>query len=161
MAVEIERKFLVRGDGWRAGADAGRRMRQGYLTDGDRLSVRVRVAGDEAWLNVKHALSITVRREYEAALPLADANELLDEACEGAVVDKTRHRVPVDGPVFEVDGFHGDNEGLVVAEVELEREDEAFPRPDWLGEDVSLDRRYLNHRLARAPFRSWAGRERA
>jgi len=156
MGLEIERKFLVRDDGWRAGAHPGTRIRQGYLSDGDRVSVRVRVAGEAAWLNVKHALSITVRKEYEYPLPLADARELLDEACAGRVVDKTRYRVPYGDHVFEVDVYHGDNEGLVVAEVELAREDEAFARPAWLGADVSQDPRYLNHRLARRPYRSWA-----
>lgn len=155
MALEIERKFLVRGDGWRASADAGRRLVQGYLTRGDGPSIRVRVAGDDAWLNVKQGVTLTVRREYEYPVPLADAREMLAHACVGGRVDKTRYRVPCGRHVFEVDVFHGDNHGLVVAEVELASEDEDFARPVWLGADVSGDPRYLNQRLAKRPFGAW------
>ncbi len=156
MALEIERKFLVAGDGWRATADGGRRMRQGYLAGGERLSIRVRVAGDEAWLNIKHAETLTVRREFEYPVPLDDAREMLEHACECGVVDKTRYRVRHAEHLWEVDVFHGDNAGLVVAELELDRLDEPFARPDWLGDEVSEDPRYLNHCLARHPFRRWA-----
>ena len=161
MALEIEYKFLVAGDDWRAGADAGQRMSQGYLCRGNRVSVRVRIAGDEAWLNIKHATRLTVRNEYEYAVPTADAKELLAEACEAGLVDKTRYHVRHGRHVWEVDVFHGDNEGLVMAEVELSREDEAFDRPHWLGEDVSEDPRYLNQNLARVPFKSWGTTDRA
>lgn len=155
MGMEIERKFLVASDAWRAGAERGRRMTQGYLSRGDRVSVRIRVAGEEAWFNIKQAVSLTVRREYEYAMPLADARELLEEACEGALVDKTRYHVHHEAHLWEVDVFHGDNEGLLVAEVELQAEDEHFARPAWLGEDVSEDPRYLNQCLARRPWREW------
>jgi adenylate cyclase len=156
MAVEIERKFLVANDAWRAGAGRGRRMRQGYLAGGERVSVRVRVAGAEAWLNIKHARTLTVRREFEYPVPLPDAEEMLAHACEQGIVDKTRFLVPHGEHTWEVDVFHGENAGLVVAELELAREDEAFARPDWLGIEVSEDPRYLNHCLARCPYRSWA-----
>ena len=156
--MEIEHKFLVTGDGWRAGADGGQRITQGYLSRGDHVSVRVRMAGDKAWLNIKHAVSFTVRREYEYAVPVADARELLEQACEGALVDKTRYRVHHEDHLWEVDVFHGDNAGLVIAEVELRREDEDFARPVWLGAEVSEDPRYLNQRLARHPWREWGAR---
>lgn len=155
MAMEIERKFLVDGEAWREAADAGTRMSQGYLTRGDGPSIRVRVAGDDAWLNLKQPLSLTVRREYEYPVPLGDALEMLEHACVGGRVEKTRYRVPRGAHVFEVDVFHGDNEGLVVAEVELAAEDEMFDRPGWLGAEVSDDPRYLNQRLAKAPYRDW------
>lgn len=155
MAIEIERKFLVTDETWRSAADAGRRMSQGYLTRGDGPSIRIRVAGDDAWLNVKQPVSLTVRREYEYPVPLNDALELMQHACVGGRVEKTRYRVPSGPHVFEVDVFHGDNEGLVVAEVELSREDEVFERPAWLGEDVSEDPRYLNQRLAKMPYACW------
>lgn len=157
MATEIEYKFLVAGDGWRAAADAGRRLSQGYLASGGRVSVRVRIAGDDdAWLNVKYARgSLVVRNEFEYAIPVADAREIFADACDLGRVEKTRYLVEHAGHTWEVDVFHGDNEGLVVAEIELEREDEPFERPAWLGDDVSQERRYLNQCLAREPYRSW------
>ena len=154
--MEIEHKFLVRNDAWRDQADDGQRMCQGYLAGDERMSIRVRIAGDRAWLNIKHAQSMTVRREFEYLIPLEDAEEILANMCEAGQVDKTRFRVPVDEHVFEVDVFHGDNEGLIVAEVELRREGEQFVRPDWLGEEVSHDSRYLNHHLAGHPFTAWS-----
>jgi len=157
MGMEIERKFLVASDGWRRGAGPGQPMRQGYLAAGSQVSVRVRVAGSRAWLNIKQAQSLTVRREYEYPIPLADAKELLEHACESGVVEKTRYRVPHGAHVWEVDVFHGDNAGLVVAEVELQSEDQPFECPAWLGRDVSQHARYLNHALARHPYRLWAG----
>jgi adenylate cyclase len=159
MALEIERKFLVASDDWRAYAVDAKRMRQGYLAGSERLSIRVRVAGDDAWLNIKHAQSTLVRHEFEYPVPLADALELMSLACELGTVDKTRHRVPHGTHVWEVDEFHGDNRGLVVAELELASEDEPFEHPAWLGPEVSGDPRYLNQHLAREPFTRWAGRE--
>lgn len=156
MAMEIERKFLVANESWRALAMDARRLSQGYLAGGERLSIRVRVAGDAAWLNIKYAHSLVVRREYEYPVPLSDAREMLDEVCELGTVEKTRYRVPVAEHIWEIDVFHGENEGLVIAEVELAREDEPFVRPQWLGREVSHDPRYLNHHLAREPYRRWA-----
>ena len=156
MAMEIEHKFLVRDDGWRGAADHGQRMCQGYLAGSERMSIRVRIAGDQAWLNIKHAQSLTVRREFEYLIPLADAEEILAHVCAVGRVDKTRFRVPVARHVYEVDVFHGENEGLIVAEIELGYEGEEFARPDWLGDEVSHDARYLNHHLAEHPFSTWA-----
>lgn len=155
MALEIEHKYLVRSDEWRAGADDGRRMRQGYLANQEGLSIRVRAAGDDAWLNIKHAERLTVRHEYEYPIPIADAEELLDGACNRPLVEKTRYRVEHESHVWEVDVFHGDNEGLIVAEIELESEHEAYARPSWLGADVSDDPRYLNQNLSRQPYSRW------
>ena len=155
MALEVEHKFLVRDDGWRNAADDGHFMRQGYLANVGVTSVRVRISGDDARLNIKHARSLTVRLEYEYSIPLEDARELLD-ACGGPSVEKTRYRVPHAGHLWEVDVFAGDNEGLVMAEVELAGEGEHFERPPWLGEEVSQDPRYLNQNLAVRPFKHWA-----
>lgn len=155
MALEIEHKFLLRSDSWRDDADDGQRMCQGYLSGTGQTSIRVRIAGECAWLNIKHARNLTVRREFEYLIPLTDAEEILAYVCAQGRVEKTRFRVPAGKHVFEVDVFHGDNEGLVVAEVELAHEGEDFVRPSWLGDEVSHDRRYLNHYLALHPFSTW------
>lgn len=161
MALEVEYKFLVADASWREDADDGVRMSQGYLANRDRLSIRVRVAGDKAWLNVKHAESLTVRHEYEYPIPLADAEALLATACTGPQVEKTRYIVKHAQHVWEVDVFHADNEGLVMAEIELESPDERFQHPRWLGQDVSNDPRYLNQNLAKHPYGAWSPEERA
>ncbi len=150
MGVEIERKFLVRGDGWRAGADGGTRLEQGYLsTDPDRV-VRVRVAGDVARLTVKgRGPSPDVRPEFEYDIPVAEARELLG-LCAGAVIRKTRHRLPAGDLTWEIDVFEGAHDGLVLAEIELPSPDTAFARPDWLGEDVTADPAYTNAELSRS-----------
>ena len=155
MAIEIERKFLLRDDGWRAAADAGTRMRQGYLASDPAASVRVRLAGDRAWLNIKSASTPVRRLEYEYPIPLADAEQMLERLCAGHRVDKTRYQVRHAGHLWEIDVFEGDNAGLVVAEIELGHEDEAFERPPWLGEEVSHDPRYYNMNLATHPFSRW------
>jgi CYTH domain-containing protein len=150
MAAEIERKFLVTGEAWRGGPP-GVRMTQGYLTlDPDR-TVRVRLAGDEAWLTVKGRTRGITRSEFEYSIPVADARALL-EICLPAVIDKTRHRVDFGGHVWEVDVFHGANEGLVLAEVELDDESACPELPPWAGEEVSADPRYYNANLAARPF---------
>lgn len=156
MAIEIERKFLVAGEGWRSVVTRSAPMRQGYLGGAEgRASIRVRVSGDDAWLNIKAAVMGSSRAEYEYAIPLADANEMLDRLCTG-LIDKTRHYVEHQGHVWEVDEFAGDNAGLVVAEIELDRPDETFSSPSWLGREVTDERRYYNHALALHPYRLWA-----
>ena len=167
MGVEIERKFLVLNDGWRAYAARSRRMVQGYLIDaglinsdsGVRCSLRVRVAGEEAWLNIKSSDLGIERLEYDYAIPVVDAERMLHDFCNG-VVEKTRHYVPVDGFTFEVDEFHGDNDGLVVAELELDHVDAPFPRPSWLAKEVSGARRYYNLNLLHHPYSRWSASER-
>lgn len=155
MATEIERKFLVTSDAWRAQAQDALRMRQGYLPGMETASVRVRVAGERAWLNIKGATLVVSRREYEYPIPLADAEEMLDALCARPLIEKTRHHVRLGPHLWEVDVFEGDNAGLVVAEVELSFPDEPFERPPWLGREVSGEARYYNVSLVRHPYRSW------
>ncbi|QIF06236.1 CYTH domain-containing protein [Roseimicrobium sp. ORNL1] len=155
MGQEIERKFLVVGDSWREGAE-GTLYRQGYLAKDKERTVRVRVAGTKAYLTIKGCTKGTSRAEYEYEIPLLDAEELLD-LCEGPLVEKTRHKIPHAGHTWEVDVFHGDNEGLIMAEVELKSEDEQVEMPGWAGKEVSDDSRYYNSSLSKKPYKTWAG----
>jgi adenylate cyclase len=155
MAIEIERKFLVVDDSWRAQADDGLFLIQGYISTDPKRCVRVRIAGDQAWLNIKSAESSIRRLEYDYPIPPSDARELLRNACTGSPVDKVRYHVPCGDLVWEVDVFEGANAGLVVAEIELAEEQQSFARPQWLGREVSDDPRYYNMNLARAPFSRW------
>ncbi|AJR26393.1 CYTH domain-containing protein [Sphingobium fuliginis] len=148
MAVEIERKFLVVSDEWRAMADAGRDLRQGYVAHGGHASVRVRLSADGAWLTVKSARAGLVRDEFEYAIPAADAEDMLDRLCVDTLIRKTRYRVPHDGKVWEVDVFAGAAEGLVLAEVEMRSIDERFDLPDWVGDEVTSDPRFRNSAIA-------------
>jgi adenylate cyclase len=159
MPLEIERKFLLKSDAWRSQVRESRAMSQGYLASGGRLSVRVRIAGAEAWLNIKAGGLVLARREYEYPVPLDEARELLALA-EGPLIEKTRHFVEHAGKTFEVDEFHGDNDGLTVAELELDREDEPFSRPPWLGVEVTQLSRYYNVCLVTHPYRAWNDAER-
>lgn len=152
MALEIERKFLVTSDAWRA--TPGIRLRQGYLNRDKDRTVRVRIAGNDAFLTVKGRTTGTTRAEFEYAIPLADAEQLL-ALCDGPLIDKIRRVVVHQGSQWEVDEFLGDNAGLVVAEIELQSEDQAFARPDWLGQEVSADTRYFNSSLATHPYGKW------
>lgn len=154
MALEIERKFLLKNASWRGLVTQSSRISQAYLCGNQRASIRVRVAGDDATLNIKSATLGISRLEYGYAIPVQDARELL-ERLGGDVVEKTRHLVPVGRHVFEIDEFHGANQGLVVAEVELAEPDESFERPEWLADEVSDDPRYYNTELARNPFSLW------
>lgn len=161
MAVEIERKFLVAGDAWRAEVVRCVEMRQGYLTqEAGRASVRVRVEGEQARLNIKAAVVGAARAEYEYAIALDEGREILDTLCVGRL-EKLRHYVGHDGLVWEIDEFLNDNAGLVVAEIELASVDQDFERPAWLGRELTADRRYYNHYLALHPWRSWPAADRA
>lgn len=153
--MEIERKFLVSGDFYPE-VFKSFRISQGYLCADPARTVRVRIRDDKGFLTVKGPSNETgvSRFEWEKEIPVEDASQLL-ELCLPARIDKTRHLVRYAGHVFEVDVFHAENEGLVLAEVELGSEDEAFERPDWLGPEVSGDPRYYNSYLAAHPFRSW------
>ncbi len=155
MGIEIERKFLVNGDGWRRDIQRSSEYRQGYLVLGGPTSVRVRVADDRANLNIKSGKLSIRRLEYEYEIPMEEAVEMLDNLCTGSVVEKTRHFVRHGGHTWEIDVFAGDNQGLVVAEIELQDEQEAFERPDWLGKEVSVDARYYNVSLSTHPYREW------
>ncbi len=157
MGIEIERKFLVTGNEWREGAQS-LACRQGYLAVGPPASVRVRVMGDRAMLNIKEATLEIARAEFEYEIPLEDAHEMLNHHCAGRVVDKTRHLVDFAGHRWEIDEFSGANQGLIVAEIELDSVGEAFQRPPWLGAEVSGDPRYLNSNLAISPFTAWLER---
>lgn len=156
MGIEIERKFLVIGDAWRQDVSESIRMAQAYL-GGDRCSTRVRIEGESAKLNIKSLSTGIERLEFEYELPLADANTIMAELA-GKRVEKIRHHIRVDHVLFEVDEFLGDNAGLIVAEVELPSADAAYPKPAWLGREVSLERRYLNLALAAAAFSTWPDR---
>lgn len=153
MGTEIERKFLVTGNDWRT-AD-GQRIVQGYLNRDKQRTVRVRIAGAQAFLTIKGMTSGATRAEFEYPIPLADAEALL-ALCDGPLIDKIRHRVYHEGLVWEVDEFFGDNAGLVVAEVELSSEDQAVALPSWVTTEVTADSRYFNSSLATHPFRRWA-----
>ncbi len=155
MAIEIERKFLVVGDAWRTQVARSVEMRQGYLTqEAGRASVRVRVDGVGATLNIKAAVVGSARAEYEYSIPTSEGRELLDSLCVGRL-EKVRHYIERDGVTWEVDEFLGDNAGLVVAEIELTSVAQAFARPEWLGRELTDDRRYYNHHLALHPYRTW------
>ncbi|HWX66372.1 MAG TPA: CYTH domain-containing protein [Rhodanobacter sp.] len=167
MAIEIERKFLLAGDGWRADIERSEPIAQGYLVgaqalrDGTaRASVRARLAGDQAWLNIKAATPGIARTEFDYPIPVADARTLLASLCDG-VLEKVRHHVRVDGVLFEIDEFEGDNHGLIVAEVELPAINAPFPRPTWLGREVSTLIRYYNVNLIAHPYLQWSPDERA
>jgi adenylate cyclase len=152
MHIEIERKFLVTGNEWRD--TPGVRIRQGYLNREPERTVRIRLAGGEAFLTIKGPSSGAARREFEYAIPVSHAQELL-KMCDGRLIEKMRHRVGVSGLVWEVDEFLGDNLGLVIAEIELQHENQAFVRPAWLGREITHDPRYANANLCVHPFTSW------
>ncbi|MEO5715273.1 MAG: CYTH domain-containing protein [Luteolibacter sp.] len=154
MPAEIERKFLVADDSWRDGMP-GVRIAQGYLSQDPERTVRVRLAGKKAWITIKGRTQGITRAEFEYAIPPEEARELL-AMCPPSVIDKTRHEIRHGGHVWEVDVFHGENDGLVVAEVELSDENETPEMPAWLGTEVSDDARYFNSHLARHPFMRWA-----
>jgi CYTH domain-containing protein len=149
MGVEIERRFLVRGDAWRAAATRARRLRQGYLAREDGVTVRLRLEPGAARLTIKGPGGL-VRPEFDYPLPPAEAAEMLDRLCAGRRLDKTRHDVPHGGLLWEVDVFEGPLDGLVIAEVELPRPDHPLELPPWAGREVTDDPRYANAALASA-----------
>jgi CYTH domain-containing protein len=151
---EIERKFLVVGDDWRQEA-TGATIRQGYLCSLQERSVRVRVAGDRGTLTIKGMADGAARAEYEYEIPVGDAEELLNELCERPLIEKTRYRVENADDIWEIDVFAGDNSGLTVAEIELEDEGQTVRLPEWIGEEVTGDPRYLNANLFKHPFCRW------
>ena len=155
MAQEIEKKFLVAGE-FKESAKKATRITQGYLSSVPERTVRVRVKGEKGYMTVKGIGndSGASRFEWEKEIPVEDVRDLL-KICEPGVIDKTRYLVDCDGHTFEVDEFYGDNEGLVVAEVELSDENEAFTRPSWLGEEVTGDKKYYNSMLMKNPYKNW------
>jgi len=166
MGIEIERKFRVTSDAWRAQVRRAIPMAQGYINDQAAMdtgamqaSVRVRLAGDEAWLNLKSREAGHTRQEFDYPIPADDARALL-ALCVGGLIDKTRHLVDVGGFTWEVDEFHGDNAGLVVAEIELPSADTVFELPAWAGSEVTDEVRFYNLALASRPYLRWSGQER-
>jgi len=159
MSVEIERKFLLKNDDWRLDAHgqriAGVPFRQGYLPTRDETTVRVRLEGAVAKLTIKGKTEGMSRLEYEYSIPLQDAEQMLDRLCEKPLIEKVRYCRSEQGYIWEIDEFAGDNQGLVVAEVELDSEDEQPPLPGWIGEEVTGDHRYFNAALVKHPFRNW------
>jgi CYTH domain-containing protein len=154
VGVEIERKFLVASDAWRAlGTPA--LLRQGYLNADPARTVRVRIEGQGAAITIKSKNVGATRGEWEYPIPLLDAAELLDGLCERPLIEKYRRRIDYHGHVWEVDEFLGENAGLVVAEIELGGADDVFARPDWIGEEVTGDPRYYNSSLIRLPYSLW------
>jgi adenylate cyclase len=153
MGQEIERKFLVKGESWRAGA--GMVIRQGYLHNEIEGTVRIRTKGERAYLTIKGSTTGITRLEFEYEIPVEEANQILDELCLKPLIEKTRYEVHLGGFKWEIDEFLGENDGLVVAEIELEDESQEFPRPDWLGMEVSEDFRYQNANLVKNPYSKW------
>lgn len=155
MAVEIERKFLVVGDAWRSLAE-GHVYRQGYISTAGLTTVRVRVVGDQGYLTIKGAVQGISRAEFEYPIPKADADAMLSTLCDRPFIDKTRYRIEHEGLCWEVDEFAGDNQGLILAEVELTDAEQPIVCPEWIGQEVSGDPRYFNSNLARHPFSQWS-----
>lgn len=155
MGTEIERKFLLQSDAWRAEVRDSVHLIQGYLARGDQSAIRVRIKGETAELNIKQTLDGIHRLEYEYSIPLADAREMIEQVALRPLIEKTRHHVVKAEHLWEIDEFDGDNSGLIVAEIELSSVDEVFQRPSWLGEEVSLDSRYYNSNLIQLPFNKW------
>lgn len=155
MGIEIERKFLLQSDSWREEADRGEYYHQGYLSTEPERVVRVRQMGERAVMTIKGKGDGITRPEYEYEIPLADAQAMLRQLCLQPTIEKRRHKLQQGSHTWEIDVFAGENEGLQVAEIELTTEQEAFEKPDWLGDEVSDDRRYLNSNLISMPFKSW------
>lgn len=167
--MEIERKFLLLNDDWRSDVIQSTHFHQGYLSSNPKSSVRIRIEGDMANINIKSATIGMSRAEYEYAIPLAEAKQLLDTLCEQPQISKTRHIVAAHADTsaensaengapltWEIDEFHGDNAGLIVAEIELSDETQAFLKPAWLGQEVTDDIRYYNSCLAKHPYCEWS-----
>lgn len=154
MAKEIERKFLVNGEAWKAQAGATR-YRQGYLNSAKERTVRVRTIDDKGYLTVKGITTGASRSEYEYEIPAVDAEAMLTDLCEKPLIEKNRYKIRAGEHTWEIDEFFGENEGLVVAEVELASEDQAFGKPGWVGVEVTGDPRYFNSNLIKHPFTRW------
>ena len=154
MVKEIERKFLVKGDAWRAIAK-GTIYRQGYLNSAKERTVRIRVADAKAFITIKGPTVGATRSEYEYEIPLDEGKAMLDTVAEKPLIEKTRYKIPVGNLTWEIDEFLGENTGLIVAEVELKSEDQTFDKPLWVGDEVTNDPRYFNANLVKNPFTRW------
>ncbi|MBD2301020.1 CYTH domain-containing protein [Nostoc sp. FACHB-87] len=154
MAKEIERKFLVKGDAWRK-LGKGSVYRQGYIATKNSVTVRVRIANNRGYLTIKSPSVNCSRSEFEYEIPLTDAEEMLDTLCDRPLIEKVRYKVELNGLIWEIDEFDGDNKGLILAEVELTDEQQQIEIPEWIGAEVSTDGRYFNSNLAKFPFSKW------
>jgi len=154
MAIEIERKFLVKDDQWRT-LGQGMLYRQGYIATQNLTTVRVRLVGDQGYLTIKGKTESFSRVEYEYPIPGSDAQEMLETLCDRPLIEKTRYRIECQGLVWEVDEFMGENEGLIIAEVELTDENQVLELPNWIGQEVTGDPKYYNANLVRHPFKQW------
>jgi len=155
MATEIERKFLVLNDDWRGIVESEMQIVQAYLGNNEFSSTRIRIQDDKANINIKSATLGISRTEFEYDIPVVDAQLIIDDLCIKPVIAKTRFIVEYMQHLWEIDVFSGDNEGLIVAEIELSSPDEAFEKPSWIGEEVSDDVRYYNVCLVKAPYKTW------
>lgn len=155
MAVEIEHKFLLANNGWRKDVQKTIKYKQGYLSSQPTSSIRVRISDQHAWLNIKSATIGTSRLEFEYEIPLADAEIIINTLCGRPLIEKSRHFIRMDNFVWEIDEFEGENAGLIVAEIELAKQGENFPKPNWLGHEVTHDLRYYNNNLALNPYKNW------
>jgi len=154
MGKEIERKFLIKSDSWRSLAK-GTKYRQGYLNSVKERVVRVRTIDEKGFLTIKGITTGATRVEYEYEIPETEATAMLDELCEKPLIEKNRHKIEYGGFIWEVDEFFGENQGLIVAEVELESEDQNYEKPDWIGEEVTGDPKYFNSNLIQNPYLKW------
>ena len=156
MALEIEHKFLLKNNDWQKDITKSSRYKQGYLISDNKKSIRIRTSNDKAWLNIKSATIGTHRHEYEYEIPFSEGEEILNTLCEKPLIEKTRHLVPYNQHTWEIDVFTGDNEGLVVAEIELTHVGEPFSKPAWIDKEVSDDLRYYNNQLCKHPYKNWS-----
>ena len=154
MGTEIERKFLVKNDNFKKKAK-GTKYRQGYLNSTKERVVRVRTIDDKGFLTVKGITTGATRVEYEYEIPVQDADAMLDELCEKPIIEKNRYKIQNKNLVWEIDEFFGENEGLIVAEVELESEDQPYEKPGWIGAEVTGDPKYFNSNLIQNPYTNW------
>ena len=155
MAIEIEHKFLLKDESWREKVKKAIIFKQGYLSSIPTTSIRVRISDEQAWLNIKSATIGNKRMEFEYEIPLTDANQIIELLCKKPIIEKTRHYVENENNTWEIDEFHGENQGLIVAEIELDSETQPFTIPEWIGQEVTQDIRYYNNNLAVNPYNSW------
>ncbi|ACB49881.1 putative adenylate cyclase [Crocosphaera subtropica ATCC 51142] len=155
MAIEIERKFLVINDNWRS-LGIGKVYKQGYIATADKITtIRVRIIGNEAYLTIKSKTEGISRQEFEYPIPLEDAEIMLNTLCDRPLIEKVRYTINQEKLIWEIDEFKGDNEGLILAEIELKSEDQVINFPDWVGEEVSHDPKYYNVNLVKHPYKIW------
>lgn len=155
MALEIEHKFLLKNNDWQKDIKRSTTYKQGYLISDHTRSVRIRTTNNKAWLNIKSATIGTHRQEYEYEIPFIEGDEILNTLCEKPLIEKIRHLVPHKQHTWEIDVFSGDNEGLIVAEIELTQIGEHFSKPAWIDKEVTDDLRYYNNQLCKNPYKNW------